>query len=81
MTPARGEAFTAADVARHAPSIAAIERAMTRMDEQDGPVGGIGRYVVRLARVLKLDGLAVLDTSPTGSFGWKTAWKSDPAMG
>lgn len=42
---------------------------MTRMHEQDGPVGSIGRYVVRLARALKLDGLAVLDTSPTGSFG------------
>ncbi len=67
--PARGEAFTTADVARHGPSITAIERAMIRMHEQDGPVGSIGRYVVRLARALKLDGLAVLDTSPTGSFG------------
>ena len=66
--PARGEAFTADDMTRYGSSIAAIERATTRLHEQDGPVGSIGRYVVRLARVLKLDGVAVLETSQTGSF-------------
>ncbi len=53
---------------RNGPSIAAIDRGLTRLHEQDGPVGSIGRYVVRLARVLKLDGVAVLETSQTGSF-------------
>ncbi len=66
--PTRGEAFTADDMARNGPSIAATDRGLTRLHEQDGPVGSIGRYVVRLARVLKLDGVAVLETSQTCSF-------------
>lgn len=66
--PARGDVFTADDITRTGPSFAAIERGMTRLHEQDGPVGSIGRYVVRLARVLKLDGVAVLETSPNGGF-------------
>ncbi len=66
--PARGEAFTVDDMTRNGSSIAAIDRGLTRLHEQDGPVGSIGRYVVRLARVLRLDGVAVLETSQTGSF-------------
>ena len=66
--PEHREAFGAADLARHGPSIAAIERGLDRLHGSDGPAETVGRFVVRLARVLKLDGIALLDTSETSSF-------------
>ena len=41
---------------------------MDRLYREDGPTEGVGRFVVRLARVLKLDGIALLATSTTGTF-------------
>jgi hypothetical protein len=41
---------------------------MEKFGREDGPADSIGRLIVRLARVLKLDGIAVLETSTNGSF-------------
>ncbi len=67
--PSDGSVFTTRDMDLYAPSLAAIGRAMDRLYREDGPTEGVGRFVVRLARVLKLDGIVVLETSSNGSFG------------
>ncbi len=66
--PSDGSMFTARDMELYGPSIAAISRTMDRLYREDGPTKGVGRFVVRLARVLKPDGIAVLETSSNGSF-------------
>ncbi len=66
--PSDGSIFTARDMELYGTSIAAIGRAMDRLYREDGPTEGVGRFVVRLARVLKLDGIVVLETSSNGSF-------------
>jgi hypothetical protein len=63
-----GSIFGARDMKRYGPSLAAIKRGLDRMHREDGPAEGAGRFVVRLARVLKLDGIMLLETSQTGSF-------------
>ena len=52
----------------YGPSIAAINRGLDRSYREDGAAEGVGRFVVRLARVLKLDAIVLLETSQTGSF-------------
>ena len=66
--PENGSIFGARDMERYGPSIAAIKRGLDRMHREDGPPEGAGRFVVRLARVLKLDGIVLLETSQTSSF-------------
>ncbi len=66
--PSAGSILTARDMELYGPSLAAIGRAMDRLYREDGPTEGVGRFVVRLARVLKLDGIVILETSKTGSF-------------
>ncbi len=66
--PSSGSIFTARDLGHCARSITIIDRALTRMEREDGPAGSVGRFVVRLARILKLDGIVVIGTSPHGSF-------------
>jgi len=63
-----GGIFGAHDLERCGPSLGAIKRGLDRMRREDGPAEGAGRFVVRLARVLKLDGIVLLETSLTGSF-------------
>ena len=38
------------------------------MHRQDGPAEGVGRFVVRLARALRLQSIVLIETSPTGGF-------------
>jgi hypothetical protein len=66
--PANGSIFGPRDMELYGPSIAAINRGLDRSYREDGVAEGVGRYVVRLARVLKLDGIVLLETSQTGSF-------------
>ena len=66
--PSNGSIFSARDMALYGSSLAAIDRAMDRLYREDGPTEGTGRFVVRLARVLKLDGIVLLETSANGSF-------------
>ncbi len=66
--PESGSIFGARDMERFGPSLKMIKRGLDRMHHEDGPPEGIGRFMVRLARVLKLDGIVLLDTSLTGSF-------------
>ena len=66
--PEQRSVFTFRDMERYGPSIAAIGRALERMHREDGPPEGVGRFVVRLARVLKLAGIVLIETSLTGSF-------------
>ncbi len=66
--PEQRSVFTFRDMGRYAPSIVAIGRALGRMHREDGPPEGVGRFVVRLARVLKLQGIVLVSTSTTGSF-------------
>ena len=66
--PEQRSVFTFRDMQRYGPSIAAIGRALERMHREDGPPEGVGRFVVRLARVLKLQGIVLTETSVSGSF-------------
>ncbi len=66
--PGQRSVFTFRDMQRYGPSIVAIGRALDRMHREDGPAEGVGRFVVRLARVLKLQGIVLIETSVTGSF-------------
>lgn len=66
--PEQRSVFTLRDMERYGPSMAAIGRALDRMHREDGPPEGVGRFVVRLARVLKLQGIVLIETSLTGSF-------------
>lgn len=61
--------FTGADVARYSKSIAAIERGLQRFAETDGAPESVGRFVVRLARLLRIDGIIILETRRADSFG------------
>lgn len=66
--PGQRSVFTFRDMERYGPSIAAIGRALDRMHREDGPPEMVGRFVVRLARVLKLGGIVLVETSLTGGF-------------
>lgn len=66
--PEQRSVFTFRDMERYGPSIVAIGRALERMHREDGPPEGVGRFVIRLARVLKLGGIVLIETSVTGSF-------------
>jgi len=66
--PSSVSIFGARDMELYGSSIAAIDRAMDRLYREDGPTEGVGRFVVRLARVLKLDGIVFLETSVSGGF-------------
>jgi hypothetical protein len=66
--PEHGSIFSLRDMERYGPSLGAIKRGLDRMHREDGPAEGAGRFVVRVARVLKLDGIVLLETSQTGSF-------------
>ena len=61
--------FTADDLARYGKSIAAIERGLRRAAETDGETDSVGHLVVRLARILRIDGIVILETRFNGSFG------------
>jgi len=65
----------------YGPSIAAINRGLDRSYREDGAAEEVGRYVVRLARVLKLDAIVLLETSQSGSFrdGLDVARSIEPA--
>ena len=66
--PANGSIFERRDMERFGPSIAAVGGGLVRCYREDGGGDGVGRFVVRIARVLKLDGIVLLETSQTGSF-------------
>lgn len=66
--PANGSIFGPRDMDLYGRSISAINRGLDRSYREDGAAEGVGRYVVRLARVLKLDAIALLTTSQSGSF-------------
>ena len=57
--PANGSIFGPRDMELYGPSIAAINRGLDRSYREDGAAEAAGRYVVRLARVLKLDGIVL----------------------
>ena len=63
-----GSIFGLEDFERYGALMAAIKRALDRFNREDGAADGVGRFVVRLARALKLDGIVLLETSRTGSF-------------
>ena len=66
--PGERSVFSFRDIQRYGPSITAIGRALDRMHREDGPPETVGRFVVRLARVLKLQGIVLIETSMAGSF-------------
>ncbi len=65
--PEGGSIFGARDMEQFGPSLGAIKRGLDRMHREDGPAEGAGRFVVRLARVLKLGGIVLLETSQSSS--------------
>ena len=67
-SPATAASSNAGTWSALARSIAAIARGLDRSYREDGAADGVGRFIVRIARVLKLDGIALLETSQTGSF-------------
>ncbi len=77
--PEHGSIFGVRDMERYGPSLGAIKRGLDRMHREDGPAEGTGRFVVRLARVLKLDGIVLLETSPTS--GFRDALETRPRIG
>ncbi len=80
--PEQGSIFTARDVELYGPSIAAIKRGLDRLLIEDGPTEAVGRFVVRLAGILKLDGIVLLETSHDGCFrdGMNVQWDIQPAV-
>jgi hypothetical protein len=53
--------FTASDLARYGRSIPALRRAMDRLQEREGRTEEVALLLVRLARVLKLRGMVLLE--------------------
>ena len=66
--PLSGDIFNSEHVARYGASYAAIAYGLARLQRQDGPADRVGGFVVRLARVLRLDGIVVLAISGNGRF-------------
>lgn len=66
------EIFTGRDLEKSARSMGIIRRAMDRMAFETNAGNTLGHYVTDLARALKLDGVALLDTNATGSFSATT---------
>jgi len=66
--PERGPIFDVRDLKLYGASITAIDRALKRMQCADGPAEAVGRFVVRLARALKVGGIVLIETSLDGSF-------------
>ncbi|WP_265548349.1 hypothetical protein [Roseomonas mucosa] len=75
-SPAHSSMFTAQDLGRFGKSITAMDRALTRMREVSGPPETVGHYVVRLAKILRVGGIVILETSLTGSFEGHLSIKS-----
>lgn len=66
--PEHGRIFDVRDLKLYGASITAIDRALKRMQRADGPAEAVGRFVVRLARALKVVGIVLIETSLDGSF-------------
>jgi len=66
--PELGRIFDVQDLKLYGASITAIDRALKRMQRADGPAEAVGRFVVRLARALKIGGIVLIETSLDGSF-------------
>ena len=66
--PELGRIFDVRDLKLYGASITAIDCALRRMQRADGPAEAVGRFVVRLARALKVGGIALIETSLDGSF-------------
>ena len=66
--PENGEVFTTSDLARFGKPLAALQRAMARLVEQEGRTEDIGQILARLARVLRVDGTLLLEVREHGSF-------------
>ncbi len=66
--PELGRIFDVRDLKLYGASITAIDCALTRMQRADGPAEAVGRFVVRLARALKVGGIVLIETSLDGSF-------------
>lgn len=66
--PENGEVFTTSDLARFGKPLAALQRAMARLVEQEGRTEDLGQILARLARVLRVDGTVLLDVREHGSF-------------
>lgn len=66
--PELGHIFDVQDLKLYSASIMAIDRALKRMQRADGPAEAVGRFVVRLARALKVGGIVLIETSLDGSF-------------
>jgi len=66
--PQHRDVFTMKDLSAFGASISLIERQLEKMRRADGPADSDGRLIVRFARILRLDGVALLETSQTGHF-------------
>jgi len=66
--PERSPIFDVRDLKLYGASITAIDHALTQMQRADGSAEAVGRFVVRLARALKVGGIALIETSLDGSF-------------
>ena len=60
-TSGHADIFTAADLARYGRSIPALRRAMERFAEREGSTTDVAHLLVRLARVLKVRGIVLLE--------------------
>jgi hypothetical protein len=63
--PQRRDIFTMSDFHAYGTSIRHIEQQLDKIRRADGPADSDGRLIVRLARILRLDGIALLETSQT----------------
>jgi len=66
--PDDGGLFTPYDYRLYGPSISIVARKIAQLDAQSGRPASIGAFAIRLAQILRLDGVALLQTSPDGSF-------------
>ncbi|MCR0984051.1 hypothetical protein [Roseomonas populi] len=60
-TPEHTDVFTAADLGRYGKSIPALRRAMDRLQDQEGRTEDVALLLTRLARVLKVRGVVLLE--------------------
>ncbi len=66
--PENGDVFTTSDLARFAKPLAALQRGMARLVEQEGHTESLGLILSRLARVLRVDSTVLLEVRERGSF-------------
>lgn len=72
-TPESENIITSRDLARHGKSLTAFDKGMRRLDNEEGRTESLGAAIARVARVLRTDGIALLEVRTADHFGERHA--------